>query len=163
MLHRACLFLFLDKRERRRKSSFEMTNVPNLIEDQTVCKTPLIERNSVLSGSFRGEYKTQNKKRISKTTNTEPVTRTPPSSKLVSTESPSSTMLQINNTELSKISSFKFIGKEGGIGVPLPESSDIPEGMNVHLIEIPKDEKSTLGVSLVGATGCCVGYFQVSS
>ncbi|XP_057312671.1 uncharacterized protein LOC130654151 isoform X2 [Hydractinia symbiolongicarpus] len=153
-----------DKRERTRKSSFEMTNVPNLIEDQTVCKTPLIERNSVLSGSFRGEYKTQNEKHISKTTNAAPVTRTPPSSKLVSTvhsESPTSTMLQINNTELSKISSFKFTGKEGGIGVPLPESSDIPEGMNVHLIEIPKDEKSTLGVSLVGATGCCVGYFQV--
>ena len=62
---------------------------------------------------------------------------------------------------VTRASTFKIIGKIGGIGVPLPESSDVPEGYNVHLLEIPLKKGENLGLSLVPATNELKNYLQV--
>ena len=77
-------------------------------------------------------------------------------------QSPLTTMLSVSNHGVNRASTFKVIqGKQQIIGVPLPGAGDIPDGMNVHLIEISKNERESAGISLVPATDKCAGYFQV--
>ena len=51
--------------------------------------------------------------------------------------------------QVDRASTFKIIGREGGIGVPLPESGDVPDDHNVHLLEIQVPGGESLGISLV--------------
>ncbi len=44
--------------------------------------------------------------------------------------------------------------------MPLP--ANVPDGLNVHLIELEKKEKAALGISLVPSNDRCEGFFQVS-
>ena len=69
-------------------------------------------------------------------------------------------------SQVDRASTFKIIGKDGGIGVPLPESSDVPEGHNVHLLEIKIPSGENLGISLVptsSTTDQHDHFFQVYS
>lgn len=75
-----------------------------------------------------------------------------------------STMLSMSAVRngVSRGATFKVVGKEQqDIDVPLPDLSEIPEKMNIHLVEIPKDHQQSLGISLVPASGKCDGYFLV--
>ena len=75
-------------------------------------------------------------------------------------------MLKHYFSQVDRASTFKIIGKDGGIGVPLPESSDVPEGHNVHLLEIKIPSGENLGISLVptsSTTNQRDHFFQVDS
>ena len=39
--------------------------------------------------------------------------------------------------------------------------SEVPKGMEPHVVDIVKEDKVALGISLVPAVGTCIGLFQV--
>lgn len=142
----------------------------------------MIQRNSVLSSSFKenkslssstSSKRKQTKTKVSRShssssTDSSSIHKIPDSKPLSSLvmnsrpQSPLTTMLSVSeNNGVSRAATFKVIGKEQGIGVPLPETTDIPDEMNVHLIEIAIEDNQSLGISLVPASGKCSGYFLV--
>lgn len=54
-----------------------------------------------------------------------------------------------------------MIGQNGGIGVPLPDEGDVPDGFNVHLHEFNMTANEVVGISLVPSSRELEGYFQV--
>eukprot|EP00111_Clytia_hemisphaerica_P000659 TCONS_00001945-protein len=119
----------------KKTNSTSSLSVPNLIDDDDMNaqsqNTPIL-RNSILESSFRHS-------------------RTP-------------SFRRTNSQQqggVTRASTFKIIGKIGGIGVPLPESSDVPEGYNVHLLEVSLTKGENLGLSLVPATSKLKSYLQI--
>jgi len=110
-------------------------SVPNLVEDNDKEHETPIQRNSVLEASFRRHHQQQQG-------------QTPIS-------------YQQENGRVSRASTFKVIGQNGGIGVPLPDPGDVPDGHNVHLLEINMNTNEILGISLVPSLRELKGYFQV--
>ena len=131
-------------------------------------KSPLIQRNSILTESFEDSKNNSNshKSKNHKYKEENPVKKSNPLlASLVTSrpQSPLTTMISFDEGGgVTRADTFKVIGKEEGIGVPLPLATDIPEGMNVHLIEIPREDKHSLGISLVPGVGKSAGFFQVS-